>query len=113
MVVLIIDFLSYQDFIYQFRILLRCKVTQDINEAQLTQMLEGIGLDPHEFQMGANKVFMRESQYQILRDKMQQAVDRAAITIQTWYHRRYLRKQKELQIASAIILQVKKGFFVI
>ena len=69
-------------------------------------MLADLGLDTDEFQVGANKVFMRESQYQLLRDKMQQAVDRAATTIQVWYHRRYLRKQKELEISSAIIIQV-------
>ena len=65
-------------------------------------------MDPHEFQVGANKVFMRESQYQLLRDKMQKAYRRAANTIQIWYHNRYLRKQKELEVASAVVVQVSK-----
>ncbi|XP_066934985.1 unconventional myosin-IXb-like isoform X1 [Clytia hemisphaerica] len=94
-----------KQFVNQFRILLRAKDLDRISEDELTQMLTDLGLDTDEFQVGANKVFMRESQYQLLRDKMQQAVDRAATTIQVWYHRRYLRKLKELEISSAIIIQ--------
>jgi len=73
-------------------------------------MLEGIGLDPDQFQVGANKVFMRESQYQLLREKMHQTVDRAATTIQSWYHQRYLRKQKLIEIENAVIIQVSSVF---
>ena len=69
-------------------------------------MLEEIGLDPDQFQVGANKVFMRESQYQLLREKMQQTVDRAATTIQSWYHQRYLRKQRQMEVENAVIIQV-------
>ena len=77
-----------------------------MSETELTHLLERIGMDPNEFQVGANKVFMRESQYQLLRDKMQQAFERAANTIQIWYHRRYMKKMKEIEVASAIVIQV-------
>lgn len=95
-----------KDFITQFRILLGNQHNKQMTEDELTCLLEQIGMDTNEFQVGANKVFMRESQYQLLRDKMQKAFTRAANTIQIWYHHRYLRKQKELEVDSAIVLQV-------
>ena len=82
-----------------------------MTEDDLTCLLERIGMDPNEFQVGANKVFMRESQYQLLREKMQKAFARAANTIQIWYHHRYLKKQKKLEVDSAIVLQVRGVFF--
>lgn len=91
-----------KDFIQQFRILLDVNSKhKSIHEDELTTMLHRIGLDPNEFQIGANKVFMRESQYQLLRDRMQHAFEHAATTIQIWYQRR----RRSLEKKSAITIQ--------
>ncbi|XP_065057958.1 unconventional myosin-IXAa-like isoform X2 [Rhopilema esculentum] len=99
------------DFVKQYRNLLPKGDLTSNDEVPLC--LQSLGLDPNHYQVGKNKVFMRESQYKILREKLQSKLDHAARTIQRWV-RAKLDRKRFLQIKkAAITIQAKWRSYVV
>eukprot|EP00794_Sanderia_malayensis_P000308 gene308-938_t len=89
------------DFVKQYRPLLP-HGDSTLSE-EVPSCLKTLGLDPNHYQVGKNKVFMRESQYRILREKLNSKINNAARTI-GWYMRAYLDRKRYLQTKKDIIL---------
>jgi len=88
------------DFVKQYRNLLPKGDLTSNDEVPLC--LKSLGLDPKHYQVGKNKVFMRESQYRILKEKLQHKLDAAARTMQHWV-RGKLERRKFLHMRKAAI----------
>ncbi|XP_066460703.1 unconventional myosin-IXb isoform X2 [Eleutherodactylus coqui] len=74
---------TYQEFKDQFQVLLPKSSTA--LKKDITSLLEGIGLDPHNYQLGKTKVFMKEPERQKLQDTLHQAVIGKIIMLQSLF----------------------------
>ncbi|XP_073415934.1 unconventional myosin-IXb isoform X2 [Dendrobates tinctorius] len=124
---------TYQEFKDQFQVLLP-KSSIALKE-KITSLLEEISLDPHDYQLGKTKVFMKEPERQKLQDTLHQAVikkiillqslfrmvvDRrnflrmksASVTIQAYWRSYLVRRNLEIRKNAAVSIQAAwKGHF--
>ncbi|KAL1280669.1 hypothetical protein QQF64_015269, partial [Cirrhinus molitorella] len=82
---------TFKEFTDQFRVLLpkeRSTPQQDI-----TNLMTKMGLPSSSFQIGRTKVFLKESERQILQEALHKEVMRRIITLQRWFRACLMRKQ--------------------
>ncbi|XP_075681423.1 unconventional myosin-IXb isoform X2 [Rhinoderma darwinii] len=89
---------TYQEFKDQFQVLLPKSSTP--LKGDITSLLEGIGLDLHNYQLGKTKVFMKEPERQKLQDTLHQAVIRKIILLQSLF-RMVVDRRNFLRMKSA------------
>ncbi|KAK7086061.1 Unconventional myosin-IXb [Halocaridina rubra] len=75
--------LTYDEFIHHYRILLPRGLLS--SQADVRKFLKGMQLEEMEYQIGNNKIFMRESQKQKLDGQLHQTILSRIILIQRWY----------------------------
>ncbi|XP_063770558.1 unconventional myosin-IXb isoform X3 [Pseudophryne corroboree] len=74
---------TYQEFKDQFQVLL--PKSSSAVKANITSLLEGINLDPLNYQLGKTKVFMKGPERQKLQDTLHQAVIKKIILLQSLF----------------------------
>ncbi|NXW46174.1 MYO9B protein, partial [Nyctiprogne leucopyga] len=94
---------TFQEFIDQFQVLL--PKNAKASKEDICVYLNKLKLDENYYQIGLTKVFMKESQRQILQDTLHKEVIRKIILLQSWLRmvlerRRFLRTRQ-----AAIVLQ--------
>ncbi|RXN33608.1 unconventional myosin-IXb-like isoform X1 [Labeo rohita] len=94
---------TFKEFTDQFRVLLpkeRSTPQQDI-----TNLLTKMGLPSSSFQIGRTKVFLKESERQILQEALHKEVMRRIIILQRWFRACLMRKQYLRKREGIITLQ--------
>ncbi|XP_069818388.1 unconventional myosin-IXb isoform X3 [Dendropsophus ebraccatus] len=91
---------TYQEFKDQFQVLL--PKSSSALKGEITSLMEEIGLDPHNYQLGKTKVFMKEPERQKLQDTLHQAVIRKIILLQSLF-RMVVDRRNFLRMKSACI----------
>ncbi|XP_044126174.1 unconventional myosin-IXb isoform X3 [Bufo gargarizans] len=91
---------TYQEFQDQFQVLLPKSSTT--LKGDINSLLEKIGLDPHNYQLGKTKVFMKEPERQKLQDTLHQAVIRKIILLQSLF-RMVVDRRNFLRMKSAAV----------
>ncbi|XP_053320238.1 unconventional myosin-IXb isoform X2 [Spea bombifrons] len=74
---------TYQEFADQFQVLLL--KSSSVLKANIAALLENLSLDPHNYQLGKTKVFMKEPERQKLQDTLHQAVIKKIILLQSLF----------------------------
>ena len=72
------------EFLKQFSFLFDKKVPdmENVSKSTLRGLLESIGVDNKQYQIGKTKVFMREEPFRFLKDRLQMKLNQAAVKIQ-------------------------------
>ncbi|XP_018423706.1 PREDICTED: unconventional myosin-IXb, partial [Nanorana parkeri] len=91
----------YQEFKGQFQVLLP-KSSTDL-KADITSLLNRLCLDPHNYQLGKTKVFMKEPERQKLQDTLHQAVIKKIILLQSLF-RMVVDRRNFLRMKSAAVI---------
>ncbi|XP_068958193.1 unconventional myosin-IXb isoform X9 [Petaurus breviceps papuanus] len=91
---------TFQDFTDQFQVLLP-KNTKPSKE-MISALLEKMGMDKKNYQIGKTKVFMKETERQTLQDTLHKEVIRKIILLQSWT-RMVLERRHFLQVKQAAI----------
>ncbi|XP_073513352.1 unconventional myosin-IXb isoform X3 [Phyllobates terribilis] len=91
---------TYQEFKDQFQVLLPKSSTA--LKGKITSLLEEINLDPHNYQLGKTKVFMKEPERQKLQDTLHRAVIRKIILLQSLF-RMVVDRRNFLRMRSAAV----------
>ncbi|XP_072260772.1 unconventional myosin-IXb isoform X4 [Pyxicephalus adspersus] len=90
----------YQEFKDQFQVLLP-KSSTDL-KADITSLLNRLCLDPHNYQLGKTKVFLKEPERQKLQDTLHQAVIKKIILLQSLF-RMVVDRRNFLRMKSAAV----------
>jgi len=100
-----------KDFISQFKLMFPKKSTESPSKDELTEFLKKIGLNESQFQVGETKVFMRESQYRLLKQELQKKIDESARKIQRWVRTILIRRNYlQMREAAVMIQKLWRGF---
>ncbi|XP_056374114.1 unconventional myosin-IXb isoform X3 [Hyla sarda] len=91
---------TYQEFKDQFQVLL--PKSSSALKGEITSLMEEIGLDPYNYQLGKTKVFMKGPERQKLQDSLHQAVIRKIILLQSLF-RMVVDRRNFLRMKSACI----------
>ncbi|XP_075467349.1 unconventional myosin-IXb isoform X3 [Ascaphus truei] len=102
---------TFQDFANQFQVLLP-KSAATPKDA-IAELLERLGLHPHNYQIGKTKVFMKEPERQTLQDTLHQAVIRKIILLQSFFRMAMDRKAfLRMKLAAVSIQACWRSFHV-
>uniref|UniRef100_A0A672KJW1 Unconventional myosin-IXb-like n=1 Tax=Sinocyclocheilus grahami TaxID=75366 RepID=A0A672KJW1_SINGR len=82
---------TFKEFTEQFRVLLPKEISTP--QQDITSLLTKIGLPSSSFQIGRTKVFLKESERQILQEALHKEVMRSIIILQRWFRACLMRKQ--------------------
>ncbi|XP_073784076.1 unconventional myosin-IXb isoform X4 [Danio rerio] len=82
---------TFREFIDQFRVLLPKEISTP--QEDITNLLTKMGLPGSSFQIGRTKVFLKESERQILQETLHKEVMRRIIILQRWFRACLMRKQ--------------------
>ncbi|XP_056334608.1 unconventional myosin-IXb isoform X3 [Danio aesculapii] len=82
---------TFEEFIDQFRVLLPKEISTP--QEDITNLLTKMGLPSSSFQIGRTKVFLKESERQILQEALHKEVMRRIIILQRWFRACLMRKQ--------------------
>ncbi|XP_013140302.1 PREDICTED: unconventional myosin-IXa-like [Papilio polytes] len=93
--------LTYEEFIQLYRILLPKGLLS--SQADVRHFLATLNLDRDNYQVGATKIFMRESEQRKLEYRLHQQIMASIITIQRW-HRAVLERRRFLALRRAALL---------
>ncbi|XP_039510729.1 unconventional myosin-IXb isoform X3 [Pimephales promelas] len=93
---------TFKEFTDQFRVLLPKEISTP--QEDITNLLMKMGLPSSSFQIGRTKVFLKESERQILQEALHKEVMRRIIILQRWFRACLMRKQ---------YLQERKGIITI
>ncbi|XP_075439346.1 unconventional myosin-IXb-like [Ascaphus truei] len=96
---------TFQDFANQFQVLLP-KSAATPKDA-IAELLERLGLHPHNYQIGKTKVFMKEPERQTLQDTLHQAVIRKIILLQSFFRMAMDRKAFLRMKLAAVSIQTR------
>uniref|UniRef100_A0AAY4DFU0 Myosin IXB n=1 Tax=Denticeps clupeoides TaxID=299321 RepID=A0AAY4DFU0_9TELE len=99
---------TFQDFLEQFRVLLprnSCASQEDISV-----LLQKLGLDNCNYQIGKTKVFLKEPERQKLQDALHMDVMCKILFLQHWFRAKLKRREYLQKRASAVIIQVSYWF---
>uniref|UniRef100_A0AAY4DEE8 Myosin IXB n=1 Tax=Denticeps clupeoides TaxID=299321 RepID=A0AAY4DEE8_9TELE len=94
---------TFQDFLEQFRVLLprnSCASQEDISV-----LLQKLGLDNCNYQIGKTKVFLKEPERQKLQDALHMDVMCKILFLQHWFRAKLKRREYLQKRASAVIIQ--------
>ncbi|GBP31606.1 Unconventional myosin-IXa [Eumeta japonica] len=93
--------LSYEEFIQVYRILLPKGLLS--SQADVRHFLATLNLDRDNYQLGATKIFMRESEQAKLEYRLHQQIMASIITIQRWF-RAVLERRRFLALRRASVV---------
>ncbi|CAG4965641.1 unnamed protein product [Parnassius apollo] len=93
--------LTYEEFIQLYRILLPKGLLS--SQSDVRHFLATLNLDRDNYQLGATKIFMRESEQRKLEYRLHQQIMASIITIQRW-HRAVLERRRFLALRRAAII---------
>ncbi|XP_043110120.1 unconventional myosin-IXb isoform X2 [Puntigrus tetrazona] len=82
---------TFKEFTDQFRVLLPKEISTP--QQDITNLLTKMGLPKSSFQIGRTKVFLKESERQILQETLHKEVMRRIIILQRWFRACLMRKQ--------------------
>ncbi|XDV27719.1 hypothetical protein PO909_031210 [Leuciscus waleckii] len=82
---------TFKEFTDQFRVLLPKEISTP--QEDITNLLMKMGLPSSSFQIGRTKVFLKESERQILQEALHKEVMRRIIILQRWFRACLMRKQ--------------------
>ncbi|XP_067308478.1 unconventional myosin-IXb isoform X4 [Pseudorasbora parva] len=82
---------TFKEFIAQFRVLLPKEISTP--QEDISKLLIKMGLASSSFQIGRTKVFLKESERQILQEALHKEVMRRIIILQRWFRACLMRKQ--------------------
>lgn len=82
---------TFKEFIDQFGVLLPKEISTP--QEDITNLLTKMGLPGSSFQIGRTKVFLKESERQILQEALHKEVMRRIIILQRWFRACLMRKQ--------------------
>ncbi|TRY98933.1 hypothetical protein DNTS_016988 [Danionella cerebrum] len=82
---------TFKEFISQFRVLLPKEIPTP--QEDIANLLMKIGLPSSSFQIGRTKVFLKETERQILQEALHKEVMRRIIILQRWFRACLMRKQ--------------------
>ncbi|KTF87085.1 hypothetical protein cypCar_00016950 [Cyprinus carpio] len=82
---------TFKEFTDQFRVLLPKEISTP--QQDITNLLTKMGLPSSSFQIGRTKVFLKESERQILQEALHKEVMRSIIILQRWFRACLMRKQ--------------------
>ncbi|KAF4117525.1 hypothetical protein G5714_002078 [Onychostoma macrolepis] len=82
---------TFKEFTDQFRVLLPKEISTP--QQDITNLLTKMGLPSSSFQIGRTKVFLKESERQILQEALHKEVMRRIIILQRWFRACLMRKQ--------------------
>uniref|UniRef100_A0A673M2U1 Unconventional myosin-IXb-like n=1 Tax=Sinocyclocheilus rhinocerous TaxID=307959 RepID=A0A673M2U1_9TELE len=82
---------TFKEFTDQFRVLLPKEISTP--QQDITNLLTKMGLPSSSFQIGRTKVFLKESERQILQEALHKEVMRSIIILQRWFRSCLMRKQ--------------------
>ncbi|XP_036619426.1 unconventional myosin-IXb isoform X7 [Trichosurus vulpecula] len=91
---------TFQDFTDQFQVLLPKNAKP--SKEMISALLEKMGMDKKNYQIGKTKVFMKETERQILQETLHKEVIRKIILLQSWT-RMVLERRHFLQVKQAAI----------
>ncbi|XP_074060538.1 unconventional myosin-IXb isoform X3 [Macrotis lagotis] len=91
---------TFQDFTDQFQVLLPKNAKP--SKEMISTLLEKMGMDKKNYQIGETKVFMKETERQILQETLHKEVIRKIILLQSWT-RMVLERRHFLQVKQAAI----------
>ncbi|XP_052405097.1 unconventional myosin-IXb isoform X2 [Carassius gibelio] len=91
---------TFKEFTDQFRVLLPKEISTP--QQDITNLLTKMGLPRSSFQIGRTKVFLKESERQILQEALHKEVMRRIIILQRWF-RACLRRKQYLRERRGII----------
>ncbi|XP_065577128.1 unconventional myosin-IXb-like isoform X4 [Artemia franciscana] len=92
--------LTYEEFIHVYRILLPKGLLS--SPSDVVEYLESAGLIKDHYQVGANKIFLRESEKAKLEARLHQTILASIITIQRWF-RANAERRNYLTLRAAVI----------
>uniref|UniRef100_A0A672KJB1 Unconventional myosin-IXb-like n=1 Tax=Sinocyclocheilus grahami TaxID=75366 RepID=A0A672KJB1_SINGR len=95
---------TFKEFTEQFRVLLPKEISTP--QQDITSLLTKIGLPSSSFQIGRTKVFLKESERQILQEALHKEVMRSIIILQRWFRACLMRKQYLREREGIITIQV-------
>ncbi|KAK7163375.1 hypothetical protein R3I93_007433 [Phoxinus phoxinus] len=82
---------TFKEFTDQFRVLLPKEISTP--QEDITKLLMKMGLPSSSFQIGRTKVFLKESERQVLQEALHKEVMRRIIILQRWFRACLMRKQ--------------------
>ncbi|XP_066551446.1 unconventional myosin-IXb isoform X2 [Amia ocellicauda] len=94
---------TFQEFIEQFRVLLPKKANP--TQEHISALLEKMGLDNTNYQIGKTKVFMKEPERQLLQDTLHKEVMHKIIFLQRWFRAKLERRHFLLMRVAACTIQ--------
>uniref|UniRef100_A0A8C2K2T2 Myosin IXb n=1 Tax=Cyprinus carpio TaxID=7962 RepID=A0A8C2K2T2_CYPCA len=108
---------TFKEFTDQFRVLLPKEISTP--QQDITNLLTKMGLPRSSFQIGRTKVFLKESERQILQEALHKEVMRRIIILQRWFRaclmrKQYLRERRgiiTIQVLFVWLARVKKNLF--
>uniref|UniRef100_A0A671RRY2 Unconventional myosin-IXb-like n=1 Tax=Sinocyclocheilus anshuiensis TaxID=1608454 RepID=A0A671RRY2_9TELE len=95
---------TFKEFTDQFRVLLPKEISTP--QQDITNLLTKMGLPSSSFQIGRTKVFLKESERQILQEALHKEVMRSIIILQRWFRACLMRKQYLREREGIITIQV-------
>uniref|UniRef100_A0A673JM19 Unconventional myosin-IXb-like n=1 Tax=Sinocyclocheilus rhinocerous TaxID=307959 RepID=A0A673JM19_9TELE len=95
---------TFKEFTDQFRVLLPKEISTP--QQDITNLLTKMGLPRSSFQIGRTKVFLKESERQILQEALHKEVMRRIIILQRWFRACLMRKQYLREREGIITIQV-------
>uniref|UniRef100_A0A671LK48 Unconventional myosin-IXb-like n=1 Tax=Sinocyclocheilus anshuiensis TaxID=1608454 RepID=A0A671LK48_9TELE len=95
---------TFKEFTDQFRVLLPKEISTP--QQDITNLLTKMGLPRSSFQIGRTKVFLKESERQILQEALHKEVMRRIIILQRWFRACLMRKQYLRERKGIITIQV-------
>uniref|UniRef100_A0A673LXV4 Unconventional myosin-IXb-like n=1 Tax=Sinocyclocheilus rhinocerous TaxID=307959 RepID=A0A673LXV4_9TELE len=95
---------TFKEFTDQFRVLLPKEISTP--QQDITNLLTKMGLPSSSFQIGRTKVFLKESERQILQEALHKEVMRSIIILQRWFRSCLMRKQYLREREGIITIQV-------
>uniref|UniRef100_A0A673JC50 Unconventional myosin-IXb-like n=1 Tax=Sinocyclocheilus rhinocerous TaxID=307959 RepID=A0A673JC50_9TELE len=104
---------TFKEFTDQFRVLLPKEISTP--QQDITNLLTKMGLPRSSFQIGRTKVFLKESERQILQEALHKEVMRRIIILQRWFRaclmrKQYLREREGIITIQVLFVWLSRGF---
>lgn len=95
---------TFEEFVKRYSLLFPRKEVRDVRE-EMPGILETLKLDPREFQIGKEKVFLRDSQHALLQSRLHLEQIHKICVLQRWVKGALQRKQFIRQKNAAVMIQ--------
>lgn len=103
---------EFEEFVKRYSLLLPRKENGILRE-EMPGILDSLGLDPGEYQMGREKVFLRDSQHSLLQSRLHSEQVNKICILQRWIRGVLQRRHFVVQRSAAVIIQAAwRGYLV-